>query len=95
MSTRPDQLVRAVLDPSNKDGEIESMKAEIEEAGIAAMRDRLGSRGLATDERVPLVSYVGLLLAQRDDGCSGEALAGFWNVVQTGSRHPISARPKR
>lgn len=85
----PDQLIRAVLDPANKDGEIESMKAEIEEAGIAAMREidgwQPGPRILSEDERQPLLSYAGLLLAQHPTmmAARSDALSrSFWNVVQ-------------
>ena len=62
-----DQLVRAVLDPANKDAELEAAKADIEAAGISAMREidswDVGSRILTADERQPLLSYAGLLLA--------------------------------
>ena len=85
----PDQLIRAVLDPANKDGEIESMKAEIEEAGIAAMREidgwQPGPRILSEDERQPMLSYAGLLLAQHPTmmAARSDALSrSFWNLVQ-------------
>jgi hypothetical protein len=63
-----DQLIRAVFDPANKDAEIEGLKAEIEENGIAAMRAidawDVGLRELSEEERRPLLAYAGLLLAQ-------------------------------
>jgi hypothetical protein len=83
-----DELVRAVLDPSNKDGEIEVMKAEIEDRGLAAMRHietwDLGPRVLSPDERTPLLAYAGLLLAQHPTMMAARADAvsrSFWQVV--------------
>jgi Protein of unknown function (DUF4238) len=64
----PDQILRMVLDPANKDVDIEMWKAEIEEKGLAAIRVieswDIGSREVSDDERVPLLAYAGLLLAQ-------------------------------
>lgn len=64
----PAQLLRAVFDPANKDVEIESSKAEIEERGLAAIREMdswtAGVRDISEDDRAPLLAYVGLLLAQ-------------------------------
>ena len=86
-----DQLVRAVFDPANKDAELEAAKADIEAAGINAMREidgwDVGPRVLTEDERQPLLSYAGLLLAQHPTmmAARNDALAAsFWNVV--GSR---------
>lgn len=64
----PAQLLKAVFDPANKDAEIESAKVEIEERGLAAIRQietwPVGFREVSEDDRAPLLAYVGLLLAQ-------------------------------
>lgn len=96
----PVQLVRAVLDPANKDSELESDKAEIEERGIAAIREieswPSGPRGLTEDERVPFLSYVGLLLAQHPTMMEArQALISgrFWAVAERRvTRDPILER---
>lgn len=63
-----EQLMAAVFDPANKDGDIETLKAEIEERGIRALRAiaewRPGSRVVSEEEREPVLSYAGLLFAQ-------------------------------
>jgi len=92
----PDQLLRAVLDPANKDSDIEGVKADIEERGLAAMRAieswRVGLRELTEEERAPLLAYVGLLLAQHPTMMSArrDAIsAKFWAATR---RYP-SASP--
>jgi len=92
----PDQLVRAVLDPANKDSDIEGWKADIEESGLAAMRAieswEVGPRELTEEERAPLLAYVGLLLAQHPTMMSArrDAIsARFWAATR---RNP-SASP--
>jgi hypothetical protein len=84
----PDQLVRAVFDPANKDAELEAAKADIELAGLEAMREvekwEVGPRVLTEDERQPLLSYAGLLLAQHPTmmAARSDALAtAFWSAV--------------
>jgi hypothetical protein len=92
-----DQLVRAVFDPANKDAEVEAMKGDIEAAGMEAMREidewEVGPRILTEDERQPLLSYVGLLLAQHPAvmAARNEALAtAFWSAVGGRvARHPM------
>jgi hypothetical protein len=81
----PDQLLRAVLDPANKDSDIEGVKADIEESGLAAMRAieswEVGLRELTEEERAPSLAYVGLLLAQHPTMVSArrDAIsAKFW-----------------
>ena len=61
-------LYERVFDPANKDVEIEVAKAEIEARGAAAMREietwPAGFRDVSEDDRVSLLTYMGLLLAQ-------------------------------
>ena len=83
-----DQLLRAVFDPANKDAELEAAKADIEVAGLEAMREvekwEVGPRVLTEDERQPLLSYAGLLLAQHPTmmAARNAALAtAFWSAV--------------
>jgi hypothetical protein len=93
----PDRLIRAVFDPANKDAEVEAAKADIEEGGLEAMREidtwEIGHRVLTEDERQPLLSYAGLLLAQHPTmmAARNEALAtAFWSVVGNRvARHPV------
>ena len=62
------RLTQAVLDPTNKNSEIETDKLEIEERGMDAVREieswPSGPRTLTEDDRAPFLSYVGLLFAQ-------------------------------
>jgi hypothetical protein len=62
------QIVRAVFDSTNKAADMEELKAEIEEGGVAAMRTvdgwEVGPRAVSEEDRAPLLIYIGLLLAQ-------------------------------
>ena len=69
-SVKPDstQLMHAVFDAKNKDAEVENIKADVEERGLAALRVieawPSGAREVSEDDRAPLLAYVGLLIAQ-------------------------------
>ena len=85
----PAQLVRAVFDPANKDAEIESAKIEIEERGLAAIKEidswPTGLRDVSEDDRAPLLAYVGLLLAQHPTMMNARIAAvreRFWKQVE-------------
>lgn len=61
-------VAAAVFDPSNKDADVESLKADIEHRGTRALHQlpawSPGLRPLSEEEREPVLSYVGLLLSQ-------------------------------
>lgn len=85
----PAQLHGAVFDPANKDVEVENAKVEIEERGLAAIRDiaswPAGFREVSEDDRAPLLAYVGLLLAQHPTMMNARVAAireRFWNQVE-------------
>ena len=93
----PDQLLRAVLDPANKDSDIEGWKADIEGRGLAAMRAieswEVGLRELTEEERAPLLVYVGLLLAQHPTMMSARRDAISAKLWAATRRYP-SASPE-
>jgi uncharacterized protein DUF4238 len=95
----PAQLVRAIFDPANKDAEIESAKVEIEERGLAAMREidswPAGLREVAEDDRAPLLAYVGLLLAQHPTMMNARIAVvreRFWKQVEPWFGRPVLLR---
>jgi hypothetical protein len=87
----PGQLIRAVFDPANKDAEIENAKVEIEEGGLAAIREidtwPAGFREVSEDDRAPLLAYVGLLMAQHPTMMSARIA-----VVRDRFRKQVEAR---
>lgn len=96
LEPEPGQLIRAVFDPSNKDAEIERLKAEIEDSGVTAMRAidawDVGLREVSEEDRRPPLAYVGLLLAQHPAMMSARAGAiggRFWTAAaQRGTPPP-------
>jgi hypothetical protein len=93
----PDQLLRAVFDPAYKDSDIEGVKADIEQSGLAAMRAieswEAGLRELTEEERAPLLAYLGLLLAQHPTMMSARRDAISAKLWAATRRYP-SASPE-
>jgi hypothetical protein len=94
-----DQLLRAVLDPANKDSDFEEWKAETERNGLAAIRAidswEVGPREVSEEERAPLLAYVGLLLAQHPTMMSARVRAISERFWEAAGRRPVASVPLR
>lgn len=92
-----EDLLAAVFDPANKAADVESHKARLEDRGIRALRELatwpVGSRILTEEEREPVLSYTGLLLAQHPTVMAARAaeverrLSGWATSVGLASTH--------
>lgn len=90
-----DAILAAVLDARNKDSWLESDKVEIEDRGRIAFDEieswPAGRRQLTEEQRVNLLTYVGLLLAQHPTMMRARAdLAKqrFWEAAEPVVGHP-------